>query len=233
MDEDAMFGDVGDGENQQKPDKLETGRRRSKTLFQLNTSAKQPRRRSVSYSEGSKIVDRVEILENEAPQVSGDHFLFVISSHVRMFSVSVTLSLIGWKHFMIELFQSMRENVMSSLIGWGPSDDTWGNRRETEIDWLLLKIHNLSHCGPSHYLNQCWFIMNVVVCVIHLRTSSQEVLHVTFCKIALRIALRKLLLHLPGAIELVAYDTYGCRPLSQLAASSLHYSDVIMNAKGQ
>ena len=74
MDEDAMFGDIRDGENQQKPDKLETGRRRSKTLFQLNTSANQPRRRSVSYSEGSKIVDRVEILENEAPQVSRDHF---------------------------------------------------------------------------------------------------------------------------------------------------------------
>ena len=81
-----------------------------------------------------------------------------------------------------------------------PGDAIWQHRSGSTLDQVMACCLK----ATSHYLNQCWLIINGFW-GIHIGTVTHEILMMSICKMSLKITFLKLLLHLPGTIELSNY----------------------------
>ena len=81
-----------------------------------------------------------------------------------------------------------------------PGDAIWQHRSGSTLDQVMACCLK----ATSHYLNQCWLIINGFW-GIHIGTVTHEILMMSICKMSLKITFLKLLLHLPGTTELSNY----------------------------
>ena len=96
----------------------------------------------------------------------------------------------------------------SALNSLWPSDAIWWQRFGSTVAQVMAWCCQ----APSHYLNQCWFIITGVLWLSSIRPISQEVLKVSIHKPGLKITLRKLLPHLPGSNDLKKISTEWVKP---------------------
>ena len=89
------------------------------------------------------------------------------------------------------LAPNRQQTIINSL--W-PNDAIWSYRSWSTLACCLM--------APSHCLNQCWLIINVILWYLHLRAMSQEMLLISILEMSLTITNLRSQPHLSGANEL-------------------------------
>ena len=113
-----------------------------------------------------------------------------LSSEALFPSVQEFLKLLTWYH----LFHPWLPTTINTL--WS-SDAIWCNRSGS----TLVQVMTCCLAAPSHYLNQCWLIINSVnTCGIHLGAIWQEVLMNLIPDICWKITLSEHLKWLPPPV---------------------------------
>ena len=83
------------------------------------------------------------------------------------------------------------------IISLWPSDAIWSHRSGS----TLAQIMACCLMSPSHYLKQCWFVMNRVLWH-YVKSTSPQVLKISIDQMNLKCTLETFLTHLPGINEL-------------------------------